>query len=1049
MKRNRQNAKQKEQRKKEMIRKRNEQAQQRKETVHQEIAIQQDQCMQSTYVSQKKKYHAKALGLKSVLVMGDRLAVTSFLDAKITSADGSETVKAANLEKVTTLEGEAIKTVPAQERMFHVEVDPEKIDLQTKNPSEGVKFSFENPGKTNIGEDYIGIKNRLEEEFFGKAYQRDNLHVQIAYNVLDIKKILGTYINNIIYIFYNLNRGADEMDRQVFEDLLGVLYTDNTLEDQEQYIQKLFQEGDTKKAEEKQRHLEEVRRLLKNTSAYHVYFGTLFRRADKFDAPKGLTEEELRARKKAFYQEQDKKNLSYNYNILRLLSVARQLCMHAKNNGGLAESALFNLESTLQSAPELLSILNEKYKDGIKKLNNGFVGNAKNNLYILRKVYPDVPLEKLTEMYYRLTIRKETRNFGINLRQLRQNMIEQYFGKVCDVRGEQYDSFRNKIHTVLDFILMDYMLCNDNAKNGSIRQQMIDELRLAEKDEAAKKNIYKAYAARYWEKVQKRWELAWNAILAQEQQERKFSGEVELEDIAQKDYAISEQNTDCFVKFLYFICKFLDGKEINELLCALINKFDNIADLLETGRMCGRSVEFQQEYAFFNESRKIGEQIRTVKNLASMEFTGVKKQKKRSKDNELAYPEIVYRDALALLGYSFPKYTTDRDLSGIPEEEREKYYTPQYKEFREIFYEKQKIDAGRVLYNKNGTVKLDHKVRNFICNNILMSKWFFYVVKYNRPVECRNLISNEKMLKFVLYDIPETQINRYYETVTGKREDVSTDGKRDALVNALKDFSGKSILEDIFCIPDADYKKQVKGSLKEKKKAIVRLYLTVAYLITKSMVKVNTRFSIAFSMLERDAYLKFGKVDKDNLMALTKQYFDEANAFYEARGKEREEICREQDPANRNQKLNAWRKEGRGKAHYTYHWWQCLKTNLDEAKKLNWYVGKSQKVYSDYRNAVAHLNVINEMNTYLESATVTSYYGFYCYCMQRYLLDKNSNAEVMKVMASVKETGTYSRDLMWLLNLPLAYNLPRYKNLSSEALYYDREKVEQAQKEQS
>ena len=33
--------------------------------------------------------------------------------------------------------------------------------------------------------------------------------------------------------------------------------------------------------------------------------------------------------------------------------------------------------------------------------------------------------------------------------------------------------------------------------------------------------------------------------------------------------------------------------------------------------------------------------------------------------------------------------------------------------------------------------------------------------------------------------------------------------------------------------------------------------------------------------------------------------------------------------------------------------------------------------------------------------------------------------------------GTYNKDFMWLINVPFAYNLPRYKNLSNEEIFYD------------
>ena len=48
------------------------------------------------------------------------------------------------------------------------------------------------------------------------------------------------------------------------------------------------------------------------------------------------------------------------------------------------------------------------------------------------------------------------------------------------------------------------------------------------------------------------------------------------------------------------MCFFLDGKEINDLLTTLINKFDNIASFIKTARQLNIPVAFTSDYAFFN-----------------------------------------------------------------------------------------------------------------------------------------------------------------------------------------------------------------------------------------------------------------------------------------------------------------------------------------------------------------------------------------------------------------------------------------------------------------
>ena len=100
-------------------------------------------------------------------------------------------------------------------------------------------------------------------------------------------------------------------------------------------------------------------------------------------------------------------------------------------------------------------------------------------------------------------------------------------------------------------------------------------------------------------------------------------------------------------------------------------------------------------------------------------------------------------------------------------------------------------------------------------------------------------------------------------------------------------------------------------------------------------------------------------------------------------------------------------------------------------------------LFLEMRNKIVHLNVVHDMVKYInEIKNITSYYAFFCYVLQRMIIGNNSNEQnkfKAKYSKTLQEFGTYSKDLMWVLNLPFAYNLPRYKNLSNEQLFYDEE----------
>ena len=143
-----------------------------------------------------KKSAAKALGLKSGLVIGDELYLTSFgrgNEAKLEKKISGDTVEKLGIgafevverdESTLTLESGRIKDKTARPK------DPRHITVDTQG-----KFK----------EDMLGIRSVLEKKIFGKTFD-DNIHVQLAYNILDIEKIMAQYVNDIVYMLHNTDK---------------------------------------------------------------------------------------------------------------------------------------------------------------------------------------------------------------------------------------------------------------------------------------------------------------------------------------------------------------------------------------------------------------------------------------------------------------------------------------------------------------------------------------------------------------------------------------------------------------------------------------------------------------------------------------------------------------------------------------------------------------------------------------------------------------------------------------------------------------------------
>lgn len=123
-------------------------------------------------------------------------------------------------------------------------------------------------------------------------------------------------------------------------------------------------------------------------------------------------------------------------------------------------------------------------------------------------------------------------------------------------------------------------------------------------------------------------------------------------------------------------------------------------------------------------------------------------------------------------------------------------------------------------------------------------------------------------------------------------------------------------------------------------------------------------------------------------------------------------------------------------------------------------IGHSDKwALGAFRNCTEHLNAIRNANQYIgEISEVTSYFALYHYLVQRSIMnqfeyesthkskrkghegeyiisEEQVNPKLLDYFRLVEEHHTYCKDFVKALNVPFAYNLPRYKNLSIKELF--------------
>lgn len=853
----------------------------------------------------KIKTKAKAVGLKSAFIIDDKVLVTSF-------------GKNNNAVPEKEIIGENVKNI---EENFSLAVDSDKgAKFKIENNKHTIETECNNP-QYAVQSDLLHAKDKIEMYIFGKTFPNDNIHIQIAYNILDIKKILSLYANNIIFSLNNLRHKEEGNFEQ---DFIGMLYTGNTYAELQKNCSKCIcqkicdyklckSDGDICKSYKK------FKNYLAEINPYLSYFSEAFYEY----IPEKNSKENDKAKRRS------EKDI---YNIIRTMSLVRQSCFHDKKS---TRSSVFNIEDT-----EIRELLDRLYQKKIEDVNNGFIKNNGKNIAILADIYnknTDDEKKKLAVDFYNYIILKENKNFGFNLKTVREKLIKKNFeNKICD-------SVRHKV-----YILMDYMLYRYYSENEEIKKSFVEDLRSNYDDKNSnyndkKRNIYEKYADEVEPKVKGKIELLINKVSPREIRKEKGM-DINKEWI--KDVQLKNSG-NCFPKVIWLMTLFLDGKEINELVSAMINKFENIQSFIEILIHEHLDHSFDNNgYKMFENSGAIANELKAVKSFSRMQ-------------GEIANPTIpeLHADAARILGLN-ADYTDTELIEHI----KTLYHTEENKD-------KKPKDK-------------DNNMRNFIVNNVIKSNRFLYLVRYNNPKRSRKLTSNRELVKFVLEGISKDTpqiIDRYYVSVNvgiageptniKEAEKIPLKTKIDKLASMITDMNFdrfKDVKQKMSISKnsskeakeEAQKKAKLENQKKERDKAVIGLYLTVLYLITKNLVKINARYTIAISCLERDTqFFGIDIRDKSETDKRPRQpYITLANKFV-------------------NEKY--------------------INDKGGHIKKSMQYVANDDRFYREYRDIIAHLEAITFAYKYVDSdnenicvGKITSYYQLYHTILQLRLCER-------------------------------------------------------------
>ena len=873
-------------------------------------------------IKSDKKSSAKAAGVKSVFAVDDAVYMTSF-------GRGNDAVLE---KKIISGSHENINCDEPAFTLTNVAADKYEIEssrVKSLNATSDNPVHHGNDQPNAVFSDMLELKSPLETRVYGKTFDNDNIHIQLIYNILDIEKILALYSTNAIYALNNLLNKNDQTD--IFERMM----TDNT------YKEICDPPEDRYKAN-RQELKAFMDSLIKNPRL--AYYGT------------------------AFYIPNDNKSVLRSekeiYDILALLGKLRHWCIHGNESN---RKWLYSLDDNDFLAPEFKKIMDKLYDGAIDKLNKDFVKTNKVNIQILEAIFSNEDHAELVQEYYDFLVTKKYKNIGFSIKKLREDVIAN-----TDIRDNKYDSVRPKLYKLIDFIIWHRYLHDDAAE----ADRLVNELRGSE-DNAYKELIYIEESERLWDKCSD--DILNKVVPAIDKENIKDLTESSLDEVS-IDIIKGSKEVSCFTKLMYLLTLFIDGKEINDLLTTLINKFDNIRSLNETMEMLGLHTEFIDEYKFFADSAKIFKELTELNSFAKMCSVDVSAKR------------VMYIDALDILGIE----------QNMSQEEFDKF-----------------LDKILCLDSNGKIIKVDKEpgLRNFIASNVIDSTRFRYLVRYGDPKRIRKAANCEPAVRFVLNSIPEEQIKRYYCSCKCLNlPDVGVDEQRDYLAGLINEMSFEKI-KDAGRVQDKNADGVKKDSeTKRKYQAVIRIYLTVMYLMLKNLVNVNARYVIGFHCLERDAALYGIKLNNGKYRTLTVRLMGLTDALSPS-GEIKADFNVESGMAE-----GALNRHLRNK-----RWYGLIVENLKHSDSVT---------VKEFRNNVAHLNAIRNIDENIKDISYVDkkcgYYSMYHYIIQRHLQKhtENPGKYTKQYFDNINEYKTYCSCFVKAYCTPLAYNLVRYKNLT-------------------
>ena len=687
----------------------------------------------------------------------------------------------------------------------------------------------------------------------------------------------------------------------------------------------------------------------------------------------------------------------------------KQIAYHLKSISMLRNYIAHDSDENLRLDSDVHNILTKQLDQFIKHENKKFTEQNGHNLALISQFYPAWSDEEVVKNYHDYHFNMLDKNLGLNLRQIALLIREKNnIGQALD------DDRRAKFNVVLKFYLYTWLKANQAQLDDYIQQ-----LRQAQLDD--KDAIYQKIAQDIPADDISRLIKLCQQIDFQTKPTR-------LKHIPVK--TINEQ-WDYRVLMIYSLTKFLTIKETNELISALRNKIEAINSLLQIDQ----ALKIQTLSAI-NPRKWFFYSLPIV--AKKPDQTKIKSQPKSKPTNGIRglaelqaqiQPSIDYHqidDQLVIINrirsYHQPKHA-DYHRQELIDAISLFYGVDQNNITDDTFEEKIKIRVN------GSTQPVSRSLTKILCNNVIKTKFFDYLVRYVDPKRVTNLLhGNYGLTLFLVQQLTPSQLESLMIEYFPLEDENQLVGQtpREELTEMQKQRLEQYEHQLTMIFSEENLLNMLRKSQNNGREiSFIKPYLTCIYLLIKNLNRINAYYAIAFAMYERDYRLsglpKYKKKDDP--------YFNcELTELLLARNKSHEIVF---DDIERLKQC----KSNQQSEETDYQ-------RIHSTKKQE----NLSNLFKKYRDQVMHYNVVDYLLNrdfhFPKEFEYRNYFRIYQWLLQCSLLDMEQAEQIntftdllAKHRADLNDHQRYSKKFVFQLNLPFAYNYTRYKDLSDERIF--------------